>query len=286
MRASTSLSLLFAVSGTKIAAQTSSTSSVAPVPTISPAQSAPVVSNNPPGAVFKATLPETAFTKTAYPDGGNIKGEVVAVSSPDGRGVIFRVSFSNLPTTGGPFPYHLHVNPVPANGNCTATLAHLDPFARGEDPVCDPNAPETCQVGDLSGKHGKIPLGVDPFVVTYTDLYASTLEGIGAFFGNRSLVVHFANKTRITCASFESVVSGLPTSTLTSETSGCASTGFATATSSGNLTAPFPTPFPTGAAVTTGKPTQSSPIVTAAGANVKVGGVGALVFAAAVMIML
>jgi len=23
--------------------------------------------------------------------------------------------------------YHLHVAPVPADGNCTATLAHLDP---------------------------------------------------------------------------------------------------------------------------------------------------------------
>ncbi|KAK3695332.1 superoxide dismutase [Podospora appendiculata] len=279
MRASTSLSLLFAVGGTQIAAQNSSTSSAAPVSTIS---SAPVVSNNPAGAVFRATLPETAFSKTAYPDGGNIKGEVVAVSSPDGVGVIFQVTFSNLPTTGGPFPYHLHVNPVPENGNCTATLAHLDPFARGEDPVCDPKAPETCQVGDLSGKHGKIPGGADPFVVTYTDLYASTLEGIGAFFGNRSLVVHFANKTRITCANFEPAVSGLPTATSTTESSACAGTGIPTATSSGNLTAPFPT----GAAVTTSKPTQSSPIVTAAGASVKVGGVGAVVFAAAVMFML
>jgi len=53
--------------------------------------------------------------------------------------------------------YHIHDEPVPASGNCTQTLAHLDPFIRGEDPPCDASAPETCQVGDLSGKYGKIP---------------------------------------------------------------------------------------------------------------------------------
>jgi hypothetical protein len=52
--------------------------------------------------------------------------------------------------------YHIHDQPVPANGNCTATLAHLDPYQRGEDPLCDASAPQTCQVGDLSGKHGEI----------------------------------------------------------------------------------------------------------------------------------
>jgi len=41
--------------------------------------------------------------------------------------------------------------PVPADGNCSGTLAHLDPFIRGEKPPCDASAPQTCQVGDLSG---------------------------------------------------------------------------------------------------------------------------------------
>lgn len=110
--------------------------------------------------------------------------------------------------------YHIHVEPSATN-NCTATLAHLDPFARGEEPICDPSAPETCQVGDLSGKWGEIES--DPFEDEYTDLYASTKEGIGAFFGNRSFVLHYANKTRLTCANFEEVPSnsttGRPTTT-------------------------------------------------------------------------
>lgn len=28
--------------------------------------------------------------------------------------------------------YHIHVAPVSGDGNCTNTLAHLDPFVRGE----------------------------------------------------------------------------------------------------------------------------------------------------------
>jgi hypothetical protein len=55
--------------------------------------------------------------------------------------------------------YHLHVNPVPEDGNCTETLGHLDPWIRGETPACDPTQPQTCQVGDLSGKYGTMASG-------------------------------------------------------------------------------------------------------------------------------
>ncbi len=46
--------------------------------------------------------------------------------------------------------------PVPADGNCVATGPHVDPYVRGEVPPCDNTQPETCQVGDLAGKHGNI----------------------------------------------------------------------------------------------------------------------------------
>jgi len=52
--------------------------------------------------------------------------------------------------------YHIHEKPVPADGNCTGTGAHLDPYKRGEVPICDASKPETCQTGDLSGKYGNI----------------------------------------------------------------------------------------------------------------------------------
>ncbi|KAH8744678.1 cytosolic Cu/Zn superoxide dismutase [Diaporthe sp. PMI_573] len=164
---------------------------------------AAIVTNNPFGVVYKATLPDIPFNKNAFPDGGNVKGSIYALSSPDGTGVTFKVQFSELPKEGGPFLYHLHEAPVPDDGNCTATLAHLDPFKRSEVIPCDPTAPQTCQIGDLSGKHGNITSEV--FNATYTENYVSLEEGTVAFFGNRSFVLRFGNKTRITCANFEGV---------------------------------------------------------------------------------
>ncbi|KAI0117704.1 superoxide dismutase [Nemania sp. FL0031] len=158
-----------------------------------------IVTNNPAGKQAVATLPDKPFF-TSGALNGNVKGTVKAASGVDGVGVDFEVSFSNLPTEGGPFTYHIHVDPVDGSGNCTNTLAHLDPFIRGEDPACNSTRPETCQVGDLSGKYGKITS--DPFTAKFHDNFTSVSEGPGSYFLNRSIVVHFANKTRITCANF------------------------------------------------------------------------------------
>lgn len=160
---------------------------------------ASVVTNNPPGVVYTATLPAKPFFNPNNPL-GNIKGGITAKSNPDGIGVVFQVSFSNLPKTGGPFSYHIHVTPVPDSGNCTQTLDHLDPFIRGVKPPCDSSLPQTCQVGDLSGKFGVITS--DPFSASYLDEFATTMPGLGSFFGNRSMVIHLANSTRVTCANF------------------------------------------------------------------------------------
>jgi hypothetical protein len=37
---------------------------------------------------------------------------------------------------------------------------------------------------------------------SYADPYVSLVDGVGAFFGNRSFVIHFANTTRYVCANF------------------------------------------------------------------------------------
>lgn len=159
---------------------------------------AAVITNNPAGAVYAATLPNREDT--------TVRGSIVASSVGGGRGVQFQVSISGLPEGEGPFPYHIHDQPVPESGNCTATLAHLDPYERGEEPACDATQPQTCQVGDNSGKHGK--LEAPGTSTTYTDDYAALVPGIGAFFGNRSIVIHYPNKTRITCANFVRVADG------------------------------------------------------------------------------
>ena len=137
--------------------------------------------------------------------------------------------------------YHIHVAPVPADGNCTATLGHLDPWLRGETPACDPTHPETCQVGDLSGKYGVAGKGnMSTFSASYTDPYVSLTPGLGAFFGNRSFVIHFANKTRLACANFNWVgsqpasnLSSTGTASVTGKTSLAASMATSTATASG-----------------------------------------------------
>lgn len=154
--------------------------------------------------------------------------------------------------------YHIHDQPVPANGNCTATLAHQDPYIRGEMPPCDPTQPQTCQTGDLAGKHGNIT--TSPFQISYVlhclptsacgssawltiphrflDLYLSTVQGPASFFGNRSIVIHTSNTTRLTCANF-TLTSGNSTSS-----NGTAPNGNGTVTGSN----PVPSPFTGGAA--------------------------------------
>ena len=124
--------------------------------------------------------------------------------------------------------YHIHDQPVPANGNCTATKAHLDPYIRGEQPPCDPAAPQTCQVGDLSGKYGHPP--GPAYQATYTDLYTSTRQGPASFFGNRSIVFHLANTTRINCANFE-LVAGSPNGSYPTSATPPAPSGTGTAVS-------------------------------------------------------
>jgi hypothetical protein len=116
---------------------------------------APVVRNNPKNAAYIAALPDQAkYT---------VRGTVSGSSAEDGLGVRFSVHLTGLPDEGGPFMYHIHEKPVPSDGNCSGTGAHLDPYKRGEVPKCDAGEPGSCQTGDLSGKYGEIPVGVNPW---------------------------------------------------------------------------------------------------------------------------
>ncbi|KIW85882.1 hypothetical protein Z517_01275 [Fonsecaea pedrosoi CBS 271.37] len=170
---------------------------------------APVTQNNPSRATFQAILQV----------GKPVQGQITGVSSDNGTGVNFNVNFFDFPDISqGPFKYHIHQYPVPASGNCTATGGHLSPFGRQDDPPCDATAPWTCQPGDLSGKHGNISQltsstsgdsqAVGTFQAMYLDLYVSTDPSNVAFFGNRSVVVHNANGTRLNCGNFTQMSSG------------------------------------------------------------------------------
>ncbi|KAG9186527.1 hypothetical protein G6011_09635 [Alternaria panax] len=274
---------------------------------------APVVAGNPIGAKYVGTLPPK--------EGSTLTGSIEATTGADGKGVKFSVSFAGLPETGGPFMYHLHAKPVPADGNCTGTGAHLDPYMRGEVPICDASKPETCQTGDLSGKFGNITERT--FSAEYTDLYSATLPSDPAFFGALSFVVHLSNKTRIGCANFVKISAGDDGYGAAPASSGygaapASSSGYgaAPASSSGYAAPPLSTGYPvlppttasSGFAQSSGMPlyntttvagspttglpiapsaaSSSAPAEFTAGAAKVVGGAGALLAAAAVALVL
>ncbi|KAI9783748.1 MAG: hypothetical protein M1816_001184 [Peltula sp. TS41687] len=153
---------------------------------------AAAISDNPVGDIYTAVLPDSNKT--------TIRG-FISARGYTGTGVAFEVVLVGLPHLSlGPFTYHIHDQPIPLNGSCASIKAHLDPYIRGERSPCDSTKPHTCQVGDLSGKHGVII--TSSYSAGYVDYYVSTKPGIGAFLGNRSIVVHTSNNSRLACANF------------------------------------------------------------------------------------
>ncbi|KAJ9076653.1 hypothetical protein DSO57_1024087 [Entomophthora muscae] len=101
------------------------------------------------------------------------------------------------------FPYHIHEAPV--STDCASTKKHLDSFNRnpnGSDPAykCNPNAPELCEQGDLSGKHSVLKGDVNTY--TYMEYNLPHLKNL---YGTTSVVIHLpnANKTRLACATIQ-----------------------------------------------------------------------------------
>ncbi|GEQ69825.1 hypothetical protein JCM33374_g3500 [Metschnikowia sp. JCM 33374] len=144
------------------------------------AGAAPQVSDSPTDTLYKAT-----FNKT-------ISGSV-SFSSKNGSTLI-GVNISNLPSTGGPFMYHIHEKPVPTNGSCAGTLGHFNPY----NGTVGAATPALHEVGDLSGKHGTI--NGTSIQTSYIDQYVSLNPTDKAFINGLSVVVHFANSSRLACA--------------------------------------------------------------------------------------
>lgn len=139
---STLTTLLFAASAFAVEAPTSGNSTAI----TGALGDAKVYDENPKGAAYEATFKHENTTL------GSIRFE----TSSDGKSVTVKVGLMNLPTqSNGDYKYHVHDQPVITD--CASTLAHLDPFIRGQKVSCDINRPASCEVGDLSGKHGAIP---------------------------------------------------------------------------------------------------------------------------------
>ncbi|KAE8351016.1 superoxide dismutase, partial [Aspergillus coremiiformis] len=157
------------------------------------AEDAPVLEDNKPATVYEAVLQDK--------DNSTVRGSFTAWGTDNGVGIRLRVALTGVPKDTF-LNYHIHNSPVPEDGNCYATGGHLDPYQRGDQPPCNTTKPETCQVGDVSGKHGPVWTPVDKFDVQYTDFFLSNVEDTVAFFGNRSVVVHLPDNKRINCGNF------------------------------------------------------------------------------------
>ena len=195
-----------------------------------PANGPAQVQSNLPSATYTAQLPPVAFNELT---GTVIAGTVTGSSTQGGTGVTWTVSLTNLPDVSqyGPFVYHVHDMPVPADGNCTSAMGHFDYTNSGEYYTCDTSNPQNCQVGDLAGKHGKIMSG-PTFSTQFVDNYLSTDPSSPYFFGQKSLVIHTSNTTRLTCANFmmsagsgSSATASGPVATYTANTAATRSMG-------------------------------------------------------------
>ena len=151
--------------------------------------SAPVVSNNP-----------NIIAVADFPAGGSpdVKGAVVFTAV---KGLVnIHVDISGMPSSGGPFVYHIHENPVPDSKDCDGTGLHLNPY--NASPICDDQLDNSyCQVGDLSGKHGTF--NSTCFETTYVDPYLSLDYNSVASIIGKSVVFHFANLTKIACSNIK-----------------------------------------------------------------------------------
>ncbi|KAK3363133.1 superoxide dismutase [Lasiosphaeria hispida] len=149
------------------------------------------VKNNPVGEVWVAT----------FNGSQGVKGTVTAVGAT--IGVNYTVDVTGLPTEKGPFSFHVHLKAVPESGSCADTGTHLDSFVRGTDPPCASASPQTCEVGDLSGKYGKVagPTALKVF----NDAYSALDKIMLGYIGDRAIVFHDASSARIACATLRKV---------------------------------------------------------------------------------
>ncbi|KAF8001116.1 hypothetical protein HF325_004905 [Metschnikowia pulcherrima] len=153
------------------------------------ANPAPLAKENPKNIVAVADFPESGPNKFT-------KGYVY-FTSPKGDSVKVHVDMTGLPTSGGPFVYHIHEGQIFDKKSCDEAGKHFDPF-KGL-PKCPEKGDDAfCMVGDLSGKHGWI--NATCFQTEYHDKFLSLNPASESYIVGRSLVFHDQKLSRFACA--------------------------------------------------------------------------------------
>ncbi|KAI9226532.1 MAG: hypothetical protein DHS80DRAFT_25144 [Piptocephalis tieghemiana] len=118
---------------------------------------------------------------------------------PVAKGLDITVNVTAGLSPGGQYAYHLHEVGV-YDRNCSRAGFHVDPaLVNPQDGSysCNPaKAATTCELGDFSGKHGKL-IGGQPLLIQYNEpnLTIPDIQG-------RSVVIHNLDDSKWICASF------------------------------------------------------------------------------------
>ncbi len=128
---------------------------------------------------------------------------VIVFTQPDTTQLTqVQVNLSGLASQAG--QYHVHVTPinssVTSGQECSQTSVggHFNP--RGVVGTCNSSNPSTCEVGDLSGKHGDFSL-LATVATSYSDS-TIVLSGVETIVG-RSIVIHKSDGSRWVCANIK-----------------------------------------------------------------------------------
>ncbi|KAH9824982.1 Cu-Zn superoxide dismutase [Melampsora americana] len=169
-----------------------------------------------------ASLQPTQATVRAN-EGPAARAHVVSPNS-NGQGIVGNFEFYNIRSTNRvgvmltvtgldsvmpltDHTYHIHTHPISSDGNCSSALGHLSPNGVPDKPACNQQMPQTCQEGDLAGKHGLLPGGQKIVQSQYEDAFLKFQPENESILG-RSVVIHGLDGVRLACGNITSVLDG------------------------------------------------------------------------------
>ncbi|KAJ2401764.1 hypothetical protein GGI23_001177 [Coemansia sp. RSA 2559] len=136
--------------------------------------------------------------------GASASGDFIFRPDSDG-GLYIYVSATGL-TKGAQYPFHIHTNFVPTDGNCTGTGGHFNPNKIAATVKCDPsNVKGTCELGDLAGVFGNITGDANGKFDGKFDATFLSFTGSDSIL-DRSIVIHNAAGARIACGNITAYV--------------------------------------------------------------------------------
>jgi len=161
--------------------------------------------------VFADPLESKTLQAAAVVTGNGITGHLSFTGYLNGQpSTVSVVSFTGLfDNANSPYLHAFHTNPIAPDGNCDSAFGVLDPMNVTQSLVCDPDFPQYCQQGDMSGKYGPLS-GTSSGVVSAFSFPSNLVRFFPQDFSilGRSIVISAANKTRLACGNITSVLDG------------------------------------------------------------------------------